>query len=48
MTQEIALVFAVLAVIIFLFVSEWLRVDVVALFVMLAHSGVPPALPGRQ
>lgn len=36
MTYEIGLTFAVLAVTIFLFVSEWLRVDVVALLVMVA------------
>ncbi len=36
MTTEIILTFAVLGVTIFLFVSEWLRVDVVALCVMMA------------
>ena len=36
MSTEIILTFAVLGVTIFLFVSEWLRVDVVALCVMLA------------
>lgn len=36
MSTEIVLTFAVLGVTIFLFVSEWLRVDVVALCVMLA------------
>ncbi len=36
MSSEIILTFAVLAVTVFLFVSEWLRVDVVALVVMLA------------
>jgi di/tricarboxylate transporter len=36
MTTEIILTFAVLGITIFLFVSEWLRVDVVALCVMLA------------
>jgi di/tricarboxylate transporter len=36
MTTEIILTFAVLGVTVFLFVSEWLRVDVVALCVMMA------------
>ena len=36
MSTEIILTFAVLGITIFLFVSEWLRVDVVALCVMLA------------
>ena len=36
MSDEIILTFAVLAITIFLFVKEWLRVDVVALCVMLA------------
>ena len=36
MSTEIILTFAVLGVTIFLFVTEWLRVDVVALLVMLA------------
>ena len=35
MSTEIILTFAVLGITIFLFVSEWLRVDVVALCVML-------------
>jgi di/tricarboxylate transporter len=47
MTQEIALVFAVLAVTIFLFVSEWLRVDVVALLVMLALPWLGLVEPGE-
>ncbi len=37
MSTEIILTFAVLGITIFLFVSEWLRVDVVALCVMLAR-----------
>ena len=41
MSAEILLTFAVLGITIFLFVSEWLRVDVVALCVMLA---LPQAL----
>jgi di/tricarboxylate transporter len=47
MTYEIALVFAVLAVTIFLFVSEWLRVDVVALLVMLALPWLGLVQPGE-
>ena len=35
-TTDIILVFAVLAATVFLFVSEWLRVDVVALLALLA------------
>ena len=47
MTTEIILTFVVLGITIFLFVSEWLRVDVVALCVMLALPWLGLARPGR-
>ncbi len=47
MSTEIILTFAVLGITILLFVSEWLRVDVVALLVMLALSWLGLVEPGE-
>ena len=47
MSTEIILTFAVLGITIFLFISEWLRVDVVALCVMLALPWLGLVEPGE-
>lgn len=47
MTFEIALVLLVLAITVFLFVSEWLRVDVIAIFVMLILAWLKLVTPAQ-